>query len=139
MNKALFSSKKIDWETPNNIFKYWDDIYHFNLDVCAFSHNTKCKKFFTPEINGLNQVWAPHICWMNPPYGKDIINWVKKASIEFLHGATIVALLPARTDTVWFHNYVLPYSKLTFIKGRIKFVGAEYSAPFPSLIAEYKH
>ena len=140
MNKALFSSKKIDWETPNNIFKYWDDIYHFNLDVCAFPHNTKCKKFFTPEINGLNQVWTPHICWMNPPYGRVIKDWVEKAYKATLGEAeTVVCLLPARTDTAWWHEFVIPHaSEIRFLRGRVKFSNAKAGAPFPSAIVVFK-
>lgn len=137
INDSMYSSNRTDWETPQSLFNEWNTTYNFELDVCALPENAKCERFFSPFENGLIQNWSPHRCWMNPPYGKDIIHWVKKAAEEFHKGATVVALLPARTDTKWFHTYVLPYAKITFLKGRVKFVGATSGAPFPSLIAEY--
>lgn len=137
LNEALFSSDRMDWETPKELFDHWNKLFDFNLDVCALPHNAKCKRFFTPEDDGLAQEWAGNRCWMNPPYGKDIAKWVKKASEEAKKGALVVALLPARTDTAWFHNYVLPYAQITFLRGRVKFVGGTSGAPFPSIIAAY--
>lgn len=137
MNPVHYSSAKGDWETPWDIFNPIDANYHFTLDVCASQNNAKCERYFTKETNGLEQSWANEVCWMNPPYGRQIVPWVKKASEEVQRGAIIVALLPARTDTKWFHDYVLPFAKVQFLKGRIIFVGASHGAPFPSILAFY--
>lgn len=134
MNLAtMFSSKRPDWETPKDFFEKFNNEFHFTLDVCATQANTKCKNFFSPEDDGLSKTWNG-ICWMNPPYGKEISKWVKKAYEESLSGTTIVGLLPARTDTKWFHDYILEKAEIRFIKGRIKFVGSKNAAPFPSMI-----
>ena len=137
LNKSLFSSDRMDWETPNELFNQWNSKFNFTLDVCALPKNAKCQSFFTPEEDGLTKDWSGERCWMNPPYGKDIVKWVKKASEEAKKGSLIVALLPARTDTAWFHKYVLPYADLVFLRGRVRFVGESSSAPFPSIIAQY--
>lgn len=131
---VMFLSKTDLWETPQDLFDKYDQIYHFETDVCALPENAKCKKYFTPTIDGLKQDWKG-VCWCNPPYGRQIIEWVKKA-IE--SNATTVMLLPARTDTKWFHEYCLPYGDIEFLRGRLKFGGAKNSAPFPSMIVVFK-
>lgn len=133
-NGVMYQSKSIEWETPPDVFNYWDKIYQFTLDVCATNENKKVMNYFSPEEDGLTQDWGVNVCWMNPPYGKEIIHWVKKASEAAEAGATVVALLPARTDTKWFHTYVLDKAHIHFLKGRITFVGAPSAAPFPSMI-----
>lgn len=135
MNQSLFSSNSPEWETPPALFSIFDDQYHFTLDVCATKANAKCKRFFSPEDDGLAQDWSGERCWMNPPYGREIINWVEKAWMET--EALVVALLPARTDTKWFHEYVYGQSEIIFWRGRLRFVGAASSAPFPSMICVY--
>lgn len=135
MNTDLMFSSKTDlWETPQDLFDKYNDIYNFETDVCALPENAKCKKYFTPETDGLKQEWKG-VCWCNPPYGREIGKWVEKAVNSF---ATVVMLLPARTDTRWFHDFCLPYSKIEFIKGRLKFGKAKNSAPFPSMIVIFK-
>lgn len=135
MNTELMFSSKTDlWETPQDLFEKYDAIYHFETDVCAFPENAKCKRFFTPEMDGLKQEWSG-VCWCNPPYGRQIGKWVEKAVKSF---ATVVMLLPARTDTKWFHNWCLPYGKIEFLRGRVKFVGCDNSAPFPSMIVIFE-
>lgn len=135
MNADLMFSSKTDlWETPQDLFDKYNAIYNFETDVCALPENAKCKKYFTPEIDGLKQEWKG-VCWCNPPYGREIGKWVEKAVNSF---ATVVMLLPARTDTKWFHNFCLPYGKIEFIKGRLKFGNAKNSAPFPSMIVIFK-
>ncbi len=130
MNKELMFSSKTDlWSTPQDLFDKYDSIYHFDLDVCAISENAKCIRYFTPEIDGLSQEWSG-VCWCNPPYGRQIAKWVEKACRS---NCKVVMLLPARTDTKWFHNFCLPYGKIEFLQGRIKFNGAD-NAPFPSMI-----
>lgn len=131
MNTELMFSSKTDlWETPQDLFEKYDAIYHFETDVCALPENTKCKRFFTPEMDGLKQEWTG-VCWCNPPYGRRIGAWVKKAAES---NANTVMLLPARTDTAWFHNYIYGKAEVRFIRGRLKFGDSKNSAPFPSMI-----
>ena len=125
-----FSSKTDLWETPNVFFKELDREFHFSLDVCATKENTKCERFYTPEDDGLNQEWEG-VCWMNPPYGRQIGKWVKKAAESHCR---VVCLLPARTDTAWWHDYCIKEGVIRFIRGRLKFGNAKNNAPFPSAI-----
>lgn len=131
----MFSSKSVIWETPKWLFDLCDGICHFNTDVCALPENAKCAHYYTPEVDGLSQKWQG-VCWMNPPYGKEIYHWIKKASDEAATGVKVVALLPARTDTKWFHEYIYNKKRVTveFIKGRLKFGNCVNAAPFPSMI-----
>lgn len=120
------------WETPQSFFDKLNKEFIFELDVCANAENAKCDKYFTEEIDGLNQEWKG-ICWMNPPYGREIGKWVKKAYVSSLNGAIIVCLLPARTDTRWWHDYCM-HGEIRFVKGRLKFGNSKNSAPFPSAV-----
>ncbi|GIN38409.1 phage N-6-adenine-methyltransferase [Heyndrickxia oleronia] len=132
--EAMTSSKKQDWETPQDFFNKVNKEFNFTLDVCAVPETAKCKRYFTPEIDGLKQDWSKDICWMNPPYGREQIKWIKKAYQESLKGATVVCLIPARPDTIVWHEYIFPNAEVRFIKGRLKFVGAETGALFPSAL-----
>lgn len=132
-----FSSKTSVWETPKDFFEKLDREFGFTLDVCALPENAKCKHFFTPATDGLKQEWKG-VCWMNPPYGREIGQWVKKAYQAALYGATVVCLLPARTDTGWWHDYVMDANEIRFVQGRLRFVGAESSAPFPSAVVVFR-
>jgi phage N-6-adenine-methyltransferase len=139
MGKVLnvhFMSKKQDWATPQTFFDKYNKVYNFTLDVCASAGNKKVSKYFDEKVNGLIQPWGDNVCWMNPPYGREIGKWVKKAYEESLNGAIVVCLLPARTDTKWFHEYCAK-GRIEFIKGRLKFEGAANSAPFPSMVAVF--
>ncbi len=138
MNTDLMFSSETDlWSTPQDLFDKLNETYHFVLDVCATKENTKCKEYFTKEQDGLMQNWGGYegFKWMNPPYGREIGRWVKKA----FESGKVVALLPARTDTLWFHQYI--YSpggvQIRFIKGRLKFGNCKNSAPFPSMIVVF--
>jgi len=133
----MFSSDKSEWETPQWLFDQLDQEFGFTLDVCALPENAKCEAFFTPEDDGLSQDWHG-VCWMNPPYGREVLWWVRKAYEESCKGATVVCLLPARTDTLWFHDYIYGKAEIRFLKGRLKFVGAKNSAPFPSMVVIFK-
>jgi len=133
----MFSSATDQWATPIEFFNKWNAIFSFTLDVCADADNAKCARFFDREANGLKQDWSLNVCWMNPPYGREIGQWVKKAYNESRNGATVVCLLPARTDTAWWHDYVLPMATVTFIRGRLKFGDSKNSAPFPSAVAVF--
>jgi phage N-6-adenine-methyltransferase len=127
-----FSSKTDMWSTPQSFFTKYDEKYNFNLDVCASEDNAKCAKYFTETDDGLQQEWEG-VCWMNPPYGREIIKWMKKAYESSLNGATVVCLVPARTDTTWWHEYAMK-GTIEFIRGRLKFGNSKNSAPFPSAI-----
>jgi len=130
-----FSSKTDLWATPQDFFDKYDAIYRFELDVCANADNAKCKRYFSQQDDGLIQEWQG-VCWMNPPYGRAIKDWVKKAYESALNGATVVCLLPARTDTAWWHDYCVKGS-IEFIRGRLKFGGSKNSAPFPSAVVVF--
>lgn len=130
---VMFSSKTDMWETPQDLFDKLNEEFHFSLDVCAIPENAKCYNFYTPEADGLSQPWYG-VVWCNPPYGREIGKWVKKAHDEATRGTTVVMLLPARTDTKWFHDYIYEKQEIRFIKGRLKFGGSKNSAPFPSMV-----
>ena len=139
MNKVFSSSKSIMWETPQDFFDKLNAKYKFNTDVCAIKGNAKCRNYFTPKTDGLKQAWEG-VCWMNPPYGRNhTVKWVEKAYRESRNGCVVVALLPARTDTRWFHEYIYnkPNVAIEFIKGRLKFSGSKNAAPFPSMVVVF--
>lgn len=132
---AMFSSKTDLWATPQAFFDELNKEFGFTTDVCAIPENTKCERFFTPEMDGLKQEWTG-VCWCNPPYGKEIGKWVKKAHES---ACTTVALLPARTDTKWFHQHILGKAEIRFVKGRLKFGDSPNSAPFPSMVVIWRN
>lgn len=137
-----FSSRSDNWETPSEFFSAVEaELGLFTVDVCATAANAKVAQFYTPEQDGRKQVWTGR-CWMNPPYGRGIGAWVKKASESAKGGAVVVALLPARTDTGWAHEYIFKAgscaSEVRFIRGRLKFGGGENSAPFPSMLVIFE-
>ncbi len=139
MANVHFSSAKDEWETPQAFFNALNIVHKFTIDVCASAENTKCDIYFDKESDGLNQPW--HIIskslWMNPPYGRTIKKWMKKAYEESLKGCKVVCLVPARTDTAWWHEYAMR-GKITFIQGRLKFSKAKHAAPFPSAIVIFE-
>ena len=138
MNTAVHFSSATDlWETPQDFFDKLNAEFHFTTDVCASIENAKCGWFFTKEVNALSQQWAG-VCWMNPPYGREINQWMKKAYNSSLDGATVVCLVPARTDTAWWHDYAVK-GEVRFIRGRLKFGGHKNSAPFPSAIVIFNN
>jgi phage N-6-adenine-methyltransferase len=146
MQNVHFLSSNKEWETPDSLFQPLKKEFNIVFDVCASAHNTKCKAFYDKKLNGLSSPWrianelteGSFAVWMNPPYGRGIDHWVRKAHEESLKGVTTVALLPARTDTSWFHSYIHNKHEVRFIKGRIKFVDAPSSAPFPSMIVVFR-
>jgi len=135
MTNVHFSSKTDLWATPQEFFEKYNEVYQFELDVCANSENSKCSKFFSIQDDGLSKTWTG-TCWMNPPYGKEIIHWMKKAYESSLQGACVVCLVPARTDTKWWHEYAMK-GDIEFIRGRLKFGGSKNSAPFPSAVVVF--
>ena len=138
-NDLMFSSKNNEWETPQNLFDTLDKEFCFTLDPCATPQTAKCKKFYTKEDNGLSKDWAYQTVFCNPPYGREIKHWVKKCWGESLN-ALVVMLIPARTDTQYFHKYIYNQNDITirFIKGRLKFGNSKNSAPFPSMIVIFR-
>lgn len=141
MNKNLmFSSERMDWETPQDFFDKLNVEFHFTLDPCANEQNAKCKKFYTIEQDGLAQSWQGEIVFCNPPYGRELSKWVEKAYKESRKPNTIVVMLiPARTDTKYFHQYIYKKSEIRFIKGRLKFGNSTNGAPFPSMVVVMKN
>lgn len=140
INPVLFSSENEVWETPQDFFDRLDEEFHFNLDPCATSQNKKCSNFFTKKDNGLEQDWGGFRVFCNPPYGRNVTGlWVKKAYEESQKPNTlIVCLVPSRTDTKWFHDYIWGKAEIRFVKGRLKFGGSKTAAPFPSMVVIYR-
>ena len=134
MNKILFSSNKMDWTTPKDFFEKLNREFNFTLDPCASKENALCKKFYTVQENGLLQNWGGERVFCNPPYGRKIGEWVKKCYEESLKpNTTIVLLIPNRSDTKWYHEYIHGKARVEPVKGRLKFGNSKNSAPFPSI------
>lgn len=130
-----FSSATDEWATPADFFECVAAEFEFELDVCALPTSAKCERYFGPEDDGLEQDWSG-TCWMNPPYGNEIAAWVRKAYESAQAGATVVCLVPARTDTNWWHDYC-GKGEVRFIKGRLRFGEATASAPFPNALVVF--
>ena len=133
ITSGLFTSNTPEWATPQDFFNKLDEEFHFDLDVCATPENAKCEKYFTKNDDGLSQQWGG-VVYCNPPYGREIGKWVEKCS---KYDGIAVMLLPARTDTRWFHDFIYGKSEIRFIKGRLKFGGSKNSAPFPSMVVVF--
>lgn len=139
MNKdVMFSSATDNWATPQDFFDKLNAEFHFDLDVCADEINHKCDKYYTKEQDGLCMPWKG-IVWCNPPYGREIGKWVRKALFASVGGSTVVMLIPARTDTKWFHDYIYKRDnvEIRFVRGRLKFGNSKNSAPFPSMVVVF--
>ena len=136
--KLMFSSKSDEWETPQGFFNKLDKTYRFTLDPCSTPKTAKCKKYYTPEDDGLTKSWRDEIVFVNPPYG-NIKDWVKKAHDESINNnAVVVMLIPARTDTRYWHDYIMEEAdSIYFVKGRLKFGNSPNSAPFPSAVVVF--
>lgn len=135
-----FSSKSNEWTTPQYLFDELNEEFNFTLDPCATDENAKCSKYFTIEDDGLSKDWSNDVVFMNPPYGREIKKWIKKAYEESLNGAIVVCLIPARTDTTYWHDFIFDKADdIRFLKGRLKFGNGKNSAPFPSAIVVYKY
>lgn len=133
-----YSSKSNEWETPSELFEKLNKEFRFTLDPCCTKENAKCERHFTIAEDGLKQDWSDHNVFMNPPYGRQIKKWVKKAYKESLKGATVVCLIPARTDTSYWHEYIFNKAEIRFLRGRVKFSNSKNGAPFPSAIVVYR-
>ena len=133
-----FSSKKSTWATPPEFFKQLDEEFNFTLDPCASDEDAKCQKYYTKEDDGLSKDWTGETVFMNPPYGRDIKAWIKKAYDESRKpNTTVVCLIPSRTDTKYWHEYVMKAGQIRLVKGRLKFGGSPNAAPFPSAVVVF--
>jgi len=138
VDAVLFSSDNQECGTPQEFFDMLDKEFCFTLDVCATSQNAKCEHFYDKDKDGLATPWHGTV-WVNPPYGKEIGAWVAKAYLSAQFDRTVVLLIPSRTDTAYWHDYVMKSSEIRFVRGRLKFDnGGEASAPFPSAIVVFR-
>lgn len=133
ITNGMMSSNTDLWSTPEDLFNELNDEYHFDLDVCADETNHKCARYYTEKQDGLSQKWDGTV-WCNPPYGRKIAGWIKRCYEYGTTGGIAVMLIPSRTDTKWWHSYVMKASEIQFIKGRLKFGNSKNCAPFPSAI-----
>lgn len=136
INDSLFSSDFQEWETPDWFFSALNDEFHFAVDVAASMDNRKIQKFFSIHQDAFRLQWHGN-CYCNPPYGKGIGGWMEKAKSSATEGATVVCLVPARTDTNWWFDHAR-FGEVRFLKGRLKFKGAPTSAPFPSALIIFR-
>ena len=134
--EVMFSSKSSDWETPQDFYeKLNEEFGPFTLDPCASEETAKCENYFTMQNDGLFRSWAKQTVFMNPPYGRQISNWIRKAYQEAQNpGTKVVCLIPARTDTKYWHDYCMRAKEIHFVKGRLKFGDSTNCAPFPSAV-----
>ena len=143
--KLMFSSQSNEWGTPQDLFNKLNEEFNFTLDPCSANGNHKCTKYYTIEDDGLSQDWSNNVVFVNPPYGRELKKWVKKCYDESQKGTTVVMLIPARTDTTYFHDYIYGKAEIRFLKGRVKFVNCLNPeeklapAPFPSMIVVYNN
>lgn len=137
--KTMFSSKTGEWATPQEFFDKLNWRFGpFDLDPCANPHNTKCANFYTEAEDGLSKDWSGHTVYVNPPYGRGIDKWIEKGYNTAKDGdSKVVMLIPARTDTKYWHNYVMKANEVYFVKGRLKFGDSANSAPFPSAVVVF--
>ena len=136
-----FASVKQDWETPHELFDPINAEFRFTLDAAASETNAKAKSFFSIEEDGLKRDWGTECVWVNPPFGDGgypLVDWVRKGYVSSRHGATVVMLIPARTNTNWFHDICLRYGEVRFVRGRPKFVGATHGLPQPLCLVVFR-
>lgn len=135
----MFSSNTDQWATPQDFFNELNKEFEFTLDPCADDKNHKCERYFTNKEDGLLQDWRGHHVFCNPPYGRQIYKWVEKCYTEGTKEKTVVVMLiPARTDTKYFHDFIMHRAEIRFVKGRLKFGGSKTGAPFPSMIVIFR-
>lgn len=136
--KGMLSSATDLWPTPQEFFDKLNAEFNFNLDPCCTAENAKCDFFYDKESNGLKRSWKGFRVFMNPPYGREIKEWMRKAERESRH-SLVVCLVPARTDTFWWHEYAMKADDIRYVRGRLKFGNAKNSAPFPSAVVVFKN
>jgi site-specific DNA-methyltransferase (adenine-specific) len=134
---GMMSSATAEWSTPQDLFDRLDEEFAFTLDPCCTHENAKCEKHYTAAEDGLAQSWTGERVFMNPPYGRVIGRWMEKAWLSAQLGALVVCLVPARTDTAWWHDFAMK-GEIRFLRGRLKFGGGRGSAPFPSAVVIFR-
>jgi phage N-6-adenine-methyltransferase len=134
--RKQFESATVEWPTPDSLWKPLHDEFGFTLDVCATDENAKCSRYYTRHDDGLVQPWSG-VCWMNPPYGREMVAWLKRAESEKANGVTTVALIPSRTNTGWWHDIVMP-NEVRFVRGRPKFGNADQGLPWPLAVVVFR-
>ena len=132
------TAQTVEWSTPQDLYDKLNEEFRFTVDVAASDDNHKTAFYYTEDENGLVQDWSEESVWCNPPYGRGIKDWVEKAAAEQSSG-TVVMLIPARTDTAWFHDYIYGRAEIRFIRGRLKFGGHKNAAPFPNMIVIWRN
>lgn len=139
LNDSLYSSDKIEWETPKFLFDKLNKEFEFQLDACASAVNAKCEKYLTIEDDALTRDWYGKV-WMNPPYGRQISSFVSKAYDEVAsgHAVLVTCLLPVRSDTRWWHRYCMKASEIRLLTKRLEFVGSGNKAPFPACVVVFR-
>lgn len=137
ITSGMMTSNTPEWATPQKFFDELNEEFSFTLDPCCTHENAKCEKHYTKEEDGLSQNWGGQIVFCNPPYGRELPKWVKKCHEESRH-AVVVMLIPARTDTRWFHDYIYHKAEIRFIKGRLRFGDATQNAPFPCMVVIFR-
>ena len=136
--EVMFSSKTVEWSTPEAFYEELNNRYGFTLDPCANAENSKCARYFSKADDGLSKSWGGETVFCNPPYGRQIKWWIKKAYEESLKpDTTVVMLIPSRTDTAYWHDYVMRAQEIAFVRGRLKFGGSTNPAPFPSAVVVF--
>ena len=136
LTEGMTTSNTAEWGTPQWLFDQLNAEFHFDLDPCCTHENAKCEKHFTKSENGLEQEWSGFTVYCNPPYGREIGKWVKKAHDS---RCLTVMLLPARTDTSWFHDYIYGTAEIRFLRGRLYFNDGNGRAPFPNMIVIFRN
>jgi len=135
-NKNRFGSKSVEWATPESVYQPLNAEFSFTCDLAASSQNAKCDNYFSAEDNSLVQRWEG-VCWLNPPYGRELPMWLRKAENSTSNGCTVVCLIPARTNTGWWHDIVMNH-EVRFVRGRPKFNDSKYGLPFPLAIVVFR-
>ena len=138
INTALYSSRTEEWPTPKSLFAALNREFRFTLDPCATRAKATCPRYFTKADNGLAQDWSLHTAFCNPPDGRHIATWVDKCFCAAQAGARVVLLIPSRTDTRYFHDWIYNKAEVRFVRGLLRYGDGPQSAPFPSLIAIYR-
>lgn len=127
-----------EWSTPQPFFDGLDQEFRFTLDAAASADNAKCIRYFDIDADGLSQAWDNQTVWCNPPYGDQVGRWVAKSHEAAQAGATVVMLIPARTDTAWWHRFAMQADEVRLVRGRLRFSGATTNAPFPSAVVIFR-
>nr|WP_199065062.1 DNA N-6-adenine-methyltransferase [Chromobacterium sp. ASV5] len=133
-----FSTGEDEWPTPQQLFDELHAEFHFTVDVCATPANAKCARYYTRAQNGLDQDWTGETVWMNPPFGYEIKHWMEKALRSAGKGATVVCLVPSRTDTRWWHSYAMWAAEIRCLDKRLRFDGGNAKAPFPAVLVVFR-